>query len=265
MILLAPSSHQYVFIAGLHRSGTSLLHEMLREHPEISGFAGTGVPEDEGQHLQSIYRPAKDFGGPGRFAFNPNSYLDEESSLVTPENQQKLFKEWSRYWDLSRSILLEKSPPNIVRLRFLAAMFPQMKTIVVVRHPLAVSLATQKWSGTNLDNLLSHWEIAHQQLEQDLQGISSYIIVRYEDLVRSPDRVLARIYKYIGVAPHTPSQEIDSLSNTRYFRRWQVLWREQTLESLRILVRRSRAYRAWGYSLMPPYVLKYVDVLSRHS
>jgi len=47
-------SLRIVFVAGLHRSGTSLVHRCLAAHPDVSGFADTGVPEDEGQHLQTV-------------------------------------------------------------------------------------------------------------------------------------------------------------------------------------------------------------------
>ena len=59
--------HRFVFLAGLHRSGTTLLARLLAAHPEISGFSGTGEPADEGQHLQSVYPAARVYGGPGRF------------------------------------------------------------------------------------------------------------------------------------------------------------------------------------------------------
>jgi hypothetical protein len=84
MTKLADSVAQkpFVFIGGLHRSGTSLIHECLRDHPDISGFSGTGVNEDEGQLLQSVYKPASVFGGPGKFGFNPRSFMDETHELV---------------------------------------------------------------------------------------------------------------------------------------------------------------------------------------
>lgn len=66
---------KFIFLAGHHRSGTSLLHEIIREHPAISGFRNTGVPEDEGQHLQSVFKPANSFGGPGKYIFNKNSVV----------------------------------------------------------------------------------------------------------------------------------------------------------------------------------------------
>lgn len=60
---------ELVFIGGPHRSGTSLLHRLIATHPDASAFSQTSVSEDEGQHLQSVYRPAKEHGGPGKFAF----------------------------------------------------------------------------------------------------------------------------------------------------------------------------------------------------
>ena len=124
----------FVFLAGLHRSGTSLLHEIIRGHPEISGLVGTGAPEDEGQHLQSVYEPASSFGGPGKFVFDPRSHMDESHPLATRENAKIIFKQWSQYFDLSCKYLVEKSPPNIVRTRFLQKLFPGSKFILICRQ-----------------------------------------------------------------------------------------------------------------------------------
>ena len=40
----AAIGQRMVFVCGLHRSGTSVVHRCLREHPEVSGFSDTGVP-----------------------------------------------------------------------------------------------------------------------------------------------------------------------------------------------------------------------------
>ena len=44
-----------VFVVGLHRSGTSILSELLKAHPNICGHNVAEMPpelENEGQHVQ---------------------------------------------------------------------------------------------------------------------------------------------------------------------------------------------------------------------
>ena len=53
------TDHRLVFVGGLHRSGTTPLTRCLAAHAQISGFAHTGVEEDEGQHLQTVHPPAR--------------------------------------------------------------------------------------------------------------------------------------------------------------------------------------------------------------
>jgi len=160
--------HQFVFLAGLHRSGTTLLARLLAAHPEISGFSETGVPADEGQHLQSVYPAAKEYGGPGRFGFAPESHLTEDSPLVSEESARKLFEEWSPQWDRSRPLLLEKSPPNLLKTRFLQALFPGSAFVVIIRHPIPVSIPTARWRGTRrYDRLFEHWLRCHALFEED--------------------------------------------------------------------------------------------------
>jgi len=79
--------HKLVFLAGLHRSGTTLLARLLTAHPQISGFSGTDAPADEGQHLQSVYPSDHEYGRPGRFGFSPEMHLTESSPLVSEKRR----------------------------------------------------------------------------------------------------------------------------------------------------------------------------------
>ena len=246
--------HSFVFIAGLHRSGTSLLFECLREHPAISGFRGTGVPEDEGQHLQSVYRPAFHLGGPGRFAFSPQSNLTELSASVTAENRHKLFAQWRPHWDLSKPWLLEKTPQNLVQTRFLQAMFPTARFLVVLRHPLAVACATQRWNRTSLHALLEHWLCAHERFEADRCQLQHAMVLHYEDFVASPQRTLEQVWHFLDLPAHAPSLQVRSDVNGKYFLKWQQLRRGRLSRHYADeMVRRfeSRMNR-FGYSLQAP-------------
>lgn len=243
---------QLIFIGGLHRSGTSLLFKILRDHPEISGFEGTGVPEDEGQLLQSVYPPAHNFGGPGRFGFDSRAFLDEHSPLVSRANAEKLFREWTRYWDLEARFLLEKSPPNLVRARFLQALFPRAFFIMLLRHPVAVAFATRKWSRTSIPALIEHWVLCHERFARDRPQLRKVLTLKYEALVQAPERCMDRIYRFLSLPAAPVGRAVESGINEEYFQRWRQA-RDRHLAIAAALVRCfERRVRAFGYSLEDP-------------
>ena len=247
--------HQFVFLAGLHRSGTTLLARLLAAHPEISGFSETGVPADEGQHLQSVYPAAKDYGGPGRFGFAPESHLTEASPLASEESASKLFEEWSPHWDLSRRLLLEKSPPNLLKTRFLQALFPGSAFVVIVRHPIPVSIPTARWRGTRrYDRLFEHWLRCHALFEADRVHLGRAHVLTYEQLVRDPAGVLSGIFRFLGLDPIPPSEPVEGGANEKYFAQWQELKRDLRMRAYLDLVslRYERRVRRYGYSLLSP-------------
>lgn len=213
---------EFIFLAGLHRSGTSLLHEIIRDHPEISGFSGTGVSEDEGQHLQSVYEPAYTFGGPGKFVFDNRSYMDESHPLATHESANAIFEQWSRCFDLSCKYLIEKSPPNIVRTRFLQEMFTKSRFIVILRHPLAVSYATRKWrKKTPFLSLLEHTLLAYEIFFKDMEALRSVYILRYEEFVLEPQKFIDNIFSYLGLVSIKVNHDVRSNVNEKYFLMWE--------------------------------------------
>jgi hypothetical protein len=247
--------HRFVFLAGLHRSGTTLLARLLAAHPQISGFSGTSAPADEGQHLQNVYPSDHEYGRPGRFGFAPEMHVTEASPLVSEENARKLFEEWSPYWDLSRPLLLEKSPPNLLKTRFLQALYPSSSFVVIVRHPIPVSIPTAKWRGTRrYDRMFEHWLRCHALFEADRQYLERVHVIQYEQLVRDPATVLRETFEFLELEPIPPSEPVEAGANEKYFRRWQQLKHDPRMRAYLDLVSLwyERRVRRYGYSLLRP-------------
>jgi hypothetical protein len=253
--------HTFVFIGGLHRSGTTLLGRCLSEHPRVSGFSGTGATEDEGQHLQSVYRPGNEYGGPGRFGFHPDAHLTETSELVSDESRERLLAEWGRHWDMSRPVLVEKSPPNLIRMRFLQALFPEARMIAVMRHPAAVAGATRRfgharrwWRRMSYAELIEHWLHCYELMLEDAPHVDRLLVLRYEDFVADPDATLAGIFEFVGVEPQPSGLDVRPGINDAYFGAWEAARRSRRSgkEIRRAIAAFERRVARFGYSLEQP-------------
>ena len=240
----------FIFLAGHHRSGTSLLHEIIREHPLISGFSNTGVPEDEGQHLQKVFKPAKAFGGPGKYIFNQNSRMTEDHSLATDRSSEKIMVQWEKHYDASCEHYIEKSPPNLIRTRFLQKLFPNSKFIVILRHPLAVSFATQKWSKTSIKSLIDHTLLGYEIFMNDMDYLNNVYVLRYEDFVASAQDEINKVYDFLNLEPLHIQHSVKSDVNEKYFSMWEAN-RKNLLKRVLFPVGNDLENRAnkFGYSI----------------
>lgn len=218
------ASHRLIFIGGLHRSGTTLLGRILADHQDISGFSGTSAQEDEGQHLQSVYAPAIQHGGPGRFARSAAAHLTELPDAEAVLARHRLLNAWSPHWDLSQSLLVEKSPPNLIMGRYLQSVFPGSALLVIIRHPLVVALSTKKWTRlTSLPDLVDHWFVAHDLLMNDAARLDRLHVIRYEDLMSAPTRTLTGIQRFLGIDTELNTDRLEETRSNRYVRAWDSM------------------------------------------
>lgn len=224
---MTKNKHTFVFIGGLHRSGTTMLADCLGMHPEVSAFHNTINKHnmDEGQHLQTVYLPDDKLGGPGRYAFRRAGRLTESSDLVTESNREKLFKEWSKYWDLSKSILLEKTPSTITRSRFLHAMFPDSKFIIISRHPVAATCATMKWKRIPIFLVMLHWFYCYGIMQRDKVFLRKCMFITYEDFCKNPRTELENIFSFMELEWDDSIElpVVNTELNRKYFNDWKKL------------------------------------------
>ena len=224
--LVSRDEHTLVFVAGLHRSGTTALARCLASHPDFSGMTSTGVPEDEGQHLQNVYPPAKSLGGPGRFALNPTAHLTEHSPLATDDSAARLWAAWAPHWQAERHFLVEKSPPNLLMTRFLTRLFPEAVHLIITRHPVVVTLSTAKWADdTELTVLFDNWFTAHDTFRKDLPDLPRVKVISYEALTRRPMATLTGLAEFLGLDVPPPHHIIEADRSSGYERSWASMER----------------------------------------
>jgi hypothetical protein len=242
-----------VFVGGLHRSGTSLLAQLIADHPQGSGLSGTEVPEDEGQHLQQVYPPARTFGGPGRFAHDSAAHLTESSPLATPANAERLLTAWRPYWDNSKQYLVEKSPPNLIMSRFLQSMFPDPYFLFIVRHPVSVTLATRKWRARMpLPRLMNHWFVAHDAAQSDLPMLRRIHIVSYEWLLAEPAETLSDVADFLGLESPIDFALINPERGSPYAEQWQRMLDEGDRGARAAVKRYAEAAARFEYDINDP-------------
>jgi Sulfotransferase family len=245
---------RYVFICGLHRSGTSVLGRNIARMENCTGFKETGAIEDEGQFLQDVYPISRVYGGAGRFGFDPRAHLIETSPLLTPENMVKLRRSWERYWDHNKAICVEKTPGNLLKTRFLQAAFPSSYFIVIRRHPIAVSMANQNWKVdfAPLHKLFDHWLYCHALFDEDKKYLKHVYELSYEDYVRNPDKYHQELAQFIGTAgPESAMKEVTGAYNQKYFNRWFELLNKSRFKRYYryIAVQYEPRFAKYGYSL----------------
>jgi hypothetical protein len=252
-----------LFVCGLHRSGTSALARLLGSAAGVRGMTRTGVPEDEGQHLQSVVPTAAAHGGPGLFAFDPGAHLTERSQLATRQTALTLLDAWLPYWHLNGDnilgwrpagalVVMEKSPPNLIRTRFLQALFPNARFVVLLRHPAVVTVSTARWRpGLAPATLLRHWSAAHGLFGKDAPHLNHVSVLRYEDLVGEPETALTSLAEALDLSGPFDVGLLETGLNERHLQAWRSRSSAVTGAERRAI---QRGIESYGYSLDPPYV-----------
>jgi hypothetical protein len=110
------------------------------------------------------------------------------------ENIASLRSSWHRYWDPQMSICVRRPDHDAI----LASCFSQVIFVVIKRHPVAVSLAIQKWTISALHRLFEHWLHCYALFEEDKQHLTKVYEVRDEDYVQAPDKYHQEIATFVG-------------------------------------------------------------------
>jgi hypothetical protein len=197
-----------IFIVGCCNSGTTILWQALRRHAALDG------PTTEGQELVGLPRSMTHFLGKqtSRMFAHPKFGMAYRltGADYDSDTAARLVATYSRCCRRGQR-LIEKSPANTLRIRFLQRVFPDASFVGIVRNGIAVAegiVRKRRWDPdrphlaglpTTLTEAAEQWAHANMVLLQDLAGLPNAMVIRYEELVSEPISTLRRVLMHCGL------------------------------------------------------------------
>jgi hypothetical protein len=186
-----PRPQKWVFLVGCYNSGTTLLHDLLATHPMI------GSMPDEGQFFTDQLPIPRELGLRRLWALQPELFwLDENGGRDV--DIDRLLRQWGAMFnDSARPVLMEKTPTNAARTRWLQARFAPAYFVGIVRDGRAVAEGIRRKTGHDLESAVRQWTRSNEIMLRDFDQLQHHRIVTYERLTAEPNAVISELLEFL--------------------------------------------------------------------
>lgn len=174
--------HKFLFILSPPYCGTTLLNQLICTSINVSVNNPQG--NREGQRLPEV-EP---------IMFSHGRRWDETFDFDWPHIKMV----WMKHWDPGKTILLEKSPPNMIRAKSILANFTPSYFIIMYREPYAHCESLMRRGQR-----MNHQEAARfvircleKQIE-NLRELPNTIQISYEFMTDQPAEVVKAIGRFL--------------------------------------------------------------------
>ena len=189
-----------IFLISLPRSGSTLLEQMLGQHPEIEAVG-------ELPYIQSLLRSAFEL----HLRREPIS-VPELVQRLTAEQKRALAEDYLRRAGLHRKTsvryFIDKLPLNWTNIVLIREILPQARFIEIRRNPMDCCFSNYSHNFGTAH--AASFDLVHQaracvdytRLIDHLNRVAPGLIcsIRYEELVENPERELRKILSYLDLA-----------------------------------------------------------------
>ncbi len=217
---MCTTCHTPIFVVGSARSGTTLAYSILLSSGEFAVYQAETLllavckPKygdlrndnnydifiNDWIHSKQFYRSALD---PMDFVRGAFDHRDSYTEFMRYFMGCIAHKQGKKRW-------AEQTPDHVFHMTLLADSFPDAKFIHVIRDGRDVALSKRSlgWTGTKNSSALKQlifaakgWEMAVKAGRKHGKQLGdNYLEIRYEDMIRNIDDVLARVSKFAEIA-----------------------------------------------------------------
>ena len=181
------NSKRPIFIVGMPRSGTSLVHQILDSHSSVKGVG-------ELNHINNIVFPLL------------KAHREETKNCFSKNDLLSLRKQYLQsppIADLNEMIFVDKMPLNFRHLGFILSSFPEAKIIHMKRNPIATCWSIYKYEfrgnaySFDQKDIANYYGLYINLMEFWKKLFPKKILdVCYEDLTISQELETKKILKY---------------------------------------------------------------------
>lgn len=210
------SSASFPFIVARGRSGTTLLRAMFDAHPDIAipneshfivqfGRWRAKYERHDGFDLERLTDDLFRHWAFRRWGLPSDRVL--EAYAADPPNDfataiRRLYATYAEHHGKSR--YGDKTPSYVLSIDLLAATFPEALFIHLIRdgRDVALSYLDTDFGSRTFGQAAIYWDrfVRAGRASGDGLGPDRYREVRYEDLVRDPERILTELCAFVGLA-----------------------------------------------------------------
>ncbi|MEO1128450.1 MAG: sulfotransferase [Planctomycetota bacterium] len=187
-----------IFVAGMPRSGTSLIDQIIDAHPLASGVGELNSIERFAYDLSRVYDPEKEppkcFGkyDAYRWTRTAKDYVKQLRSIAPSDAER----------------VVNKALGNNKLVGLIARLFPKTRIIHAIRDPRDVAISCfmggfnnrlHPWT-TRVEWAAKAWEQSWRMMEHWKATLDVPILdVHYENLVENPEEEFPRIIDFLGL------------------------------------------------------------------
>ncbi len=179
---------KFVFVMAPPYSGSTVLFRLIETSAQVSALPG------EGQFIAET-----------KEAMRADPW-NAEAALPWPDIRAG----WEAYWDLSKPLLLEKSPPNMIRSSAIGAAFDPAYFIVLMREPYAhieglarrahvppMGLPRNAGRAQRIARAAELWLGFAQTQKETIDKRQHVSWLTYEDLCHEPERIANQLAAFL--------------------------------------------------------------------